>query len=207
MHRTLDFHGTAQESFERGMRDSGIQIPYVHGLFADLPERPRADKLVDQFFTKFNYVRYPIDEASFRSCYDWLYQNMQPNPKSLLFLPVACIVLAIATRIAPDELALDEEAKKRQSYKLYLNTRSAMFIARTITPETVQLVEARMLLGLFLILMHDRRLSEGWAEMRGAITSAQVIGLHRDGSQLQCDAYATEYRRRLWSYLLHADAT
>ena len=62
-------------------------------------------------------------------------------------------------------------------------------------------------LGLYLILMNERRLSEGWAELRNAITSAQIIGLHRDGTIQGCDAYSTEYRRRLWSYLIHADST
>ncbi|ORX34040.1 fungal-specific transcription factor domain-domain-containing protein [Kockovaella imperatae] len=208
VNRTIDFHGTAQESFEKGMLSNGIEIHYVKRLLTDLPDRPTADKLVNQFFEKFNFVRYPIDEPSFRSSYDWLYENLQNlNPRSLLFLPVACIVIAIAYRIAPAELGFDEDTKKRESLKLYTNTRSAIFIARAITPVTLQLVETRILLGLYLILMHERRLSEGWAELRGAITSAQIIGLHRDGAVLGCDAYATEYRRRLWSYLLHADAT
>lgn len=61
--------------------------------------------------------------------------------------------------------------------------------------------------GLYLILMHERRLAEGWTEFRAAIAIGQAIGLHRDGSKLGLDPYMTEYRRRLWSYLVHADAT
>ena len=61
--------------------------------------------------------------------------------------------------------------------------------------------------GLYLILMHERRLAEGWTELRAAITTGQAIGLHRDGTKLGLDRYMIEYRRRLWSYLIHADAT
>lgn len=55
--------------------------------------------------------------------------------------------------------------------------------------------------------MHSRRLAEGWSQFRYALTTAQALGLHRDGSKLGLDTYSTEYRRRLWSYLVHADAT
>lgn len=55
--------------------------------------------------------------------------------------------------------------------------------------------------------MHERRLAEGWAEFRAALTTGQAIGLHRDGKKLGLDPYMTEYRRRLWSYLVHADGT
>jgi len=55
--------------------------------------------------------------------------------------------------------------------------------------------------------MHDRRLAEAWAEFRSALTVAQALGMHRDGTKLRLGAYQTEYNRRLWSYLIHADAT
>lgn len=34
----------------------------------ELPPKHFADKIIDWFFSKLNYVRYPIDERSFRSC-------------------------------------------------------------------------------------------------------------------------------------------
>lgn len=55
--------------------------------------------------------------------------------------------------------------------------------------------------------MYDRRLAEAWVEFRAAIGIAQALGLHRDGTKLRLDRYTTEYRRHLWSYLVHADAT
>jgi hypothetical protein len=55
--------------------------------------------------------------------------------------------------------------------------------------------------------MYDRRLAEGWSEFRAAISIGQALGLHRDGKKLGLDDYMIEYRRRLWSYLVHADAT
>jgi hypothetical protein len=73
--------------------------------------------------------------------------------------------------------------------------------------ETEHRHELTLQTGLYLVLMHERRLAEGWSEFRAAITTGQAIGLHRDGTKLSQDPYITEYRRRLWSYLLHADAT
>lgn len=55
--------------------------------------------------------------------------------------------------------------------------------------------------------MHDRRLAEGWAQFRAGLTTGHAIGLHRDGTKLGLDPVVTEYRRRLWSYLIHADGT
>lgn len=42
---------------------------------------------------------------------------------------------------------------------------------------------------------------------RAAVATGLAIGLHRDGTRLRLDPYTVEYRRRLWSYLCHADAT
>lgn len=97
-------------------------------------------------------------------------------------------------------------------------------MASAVKAENLHLVETRILVcpsalnhmrsdtdvaqtGLYLVLMHERRLAEGWTEFRAAISIGQAIGLHRDGSKLGLDPYMTEYRRRLWSYLVHADAT
>lgn len=62
-------------------------------------------------------------------------------------------------------------------------------------------------IGLYLVLMHERRLAEGWLQFRAAVATGTALCLHRDGSRLDMDPYMAEYRRRLWSYLCHADAT
>ncbi len=73
---------------------------------------------------------------------------------------------------------------------------------------------------MYLVLIHDRRLTECWSQLGASLRTAQAIGLHRDGSKLglewvfsqncrqladTCSPFQTEYRRRLWSYLYHAD--
>lgn len=57
------------------------------------------------------------------------------------------------------------------------------------------------------MLVHERRLAEGWFQFRAAAATGTALCLHRDGSGLDLDPYMVEYRRRLWSYLCHADAT
>jgi hypothetical protein len=37
-------------------------------LVQELPPKAFADKIIDWFFSKLNYVRYPIDERLFRQC-------------------------------------------------------------------------------------------------------------------------------------------
>lgn len=54
-------------------------------------------------------------------------------------------------------------------------------------------------------MIHDRRLTESWSQLGASLRTAQAIGLHRDGKKLGLDPLQTEYRRRLWSYLYHAD--
>ena len=45
--------------------ETGIQIAE---LVQELPPKYFADRIVDEFFSQMNYVRYPIDEKLFRAC-------------------------------------------------------------------------------------------------------------------------------------------
>ena len=45
--------------------ETGIQVAE---LVHELPPKSFADRIVDEFFSKMNYVRYPIDERLFRTC-------------------------------------------------------------------------------------------------------------------------------------------
>lgn len=105
-----------------------------------------------------------------------------------------------------------------QSLTLFWQSFGCMSISTAINADNIQLVETRILvgwrkyfsdaqLGLYLILMNERRLAEGWVQFRSGIALAQALCLHRDGSKLGLEPYLVEYRRRLWSYLCHADAT
>lgn len=141
------------------------------------------------------------------AAYEGIYATPNITPRAVLFLPLAFVVFSISTRIAPDEWELSEDEKRTQSLRYYWNCKHAAIIAQAVKAENVQLVETKILTGLYLVLMHDRRLAEAWSEFRTAISIAQALGMHRDGTKLRLDHYTTEYRRRLWSYLVHADAT
>jgi len=118
---------------------------------ADLPPLPLALDLVDWFFEKVNYVRYPIEEHLFRqswlpSCsrncgrliwesgFDRLYRAQGIDSESVLAMPLFFIVMAIAIRVAPDEWDYTEEQKRSNSLRMYwsctffshLPTRSAI---------------------------------------------------------------------------------
>lgn len=69
--------------------------------------------------------------------------------------------------------------------------------------EALELVLARLLISRYLTT--DRRISESWNTLGTAVRTALALGLHRDGAKLGLDGFQTEYRRRIWSYLYHAD--
>ncbi|ORY20832.1 hypothetical protein BCR39DRAFT_554723 [Naematelia encephala] len=205
--RGLDYHGTPAEQLQRLFEDCGVSPHKVQNLIQDLPAKSFADDLIAWFFSKINYVRYPIDEHLFRQAFEDVYSSQAIDSNHVIALPLVFIVLALAVRVAPDAWEYSEDQKRTSSLRFYWNSKNAILIASAVKAESLQLVETRILTGLYLVLMHERRLAEGWAEFRSAITTGQAIGLHRDGKKLGLDPYFTEYRRRLWSYLIHADAT
>jgi hypothetical protein len=62
----LDYHGTPAEALQKLFQDCGVSPDRVHELMRDLPDEDHAGRLLDWFFKKFNYIRYPIDEFIFR---------------------------------------------------------------------------------------------------------------------------------------------
>ncbi|WWC59664.1 uncharacterized protein I303_102226 [Kwoniella dejecticola CBS 10117] len=202
----LDYHGTPAEQLSKLFNDCGLNPAKMTKLLKDLPPRDLAEKITQWFFEKVNYVRYPIDEHLFRIAVESVYAK-NSGAGAVLALPLVFIVFALSTRVAPDELVGDEQEKRLTSLRYYWNSKTAINIASAVKSENLHLVETRICTGLYLVLMHERRLAEGWAEFRYALTMGQALGLHRDGTKLGLDPYVTEYRRRLWSYLIHADAT
>jgi len=64
----LDEHGTPAEGLQKLFRDCGVSPEKVHELIRELPNEQHANRLLEWFFTKFNHLRYPIDETVFRQC-------------------------------------------------------------------------------------------------------------------------------------------
>ncbi|OCF43421.1 hypothetical protein I317_02721 [Kwoniella heveanensis CBS 569] len=202
----LDIHGTPAENLQRLITDCGVSPHKVAELVQELPPKHFADRIVDWFFAKLNFVRYPIDERSFRASYEDLYnKSTSVDPSNVRALPLVFIVLALAVRQAPDEWAGDEETRKLSSLRMYWSSRRSILIATAVQSESIELVITRLLSAIYLVLIHDRRLTECWSQLGASLRTAQAIGLHRDGTKLGLDPFQTEYRRRLWSYLYHAD--
>ncbi|BEJ12592.1 hypothetical protein CspHIS471_0210520 [Cutaneotrichosporon sp. HIS471] len=204
----LDYHGSVREQLEN-IVDEGRTVTLQKAL-RDLPPKDSADRLVAFFFTKVNPIRYPIDEHLFRQAYEAVYASgADITPASVLALPLIFAVLAIATKLSPEGTSENNtvEQRRKASMKLLWGAQFGIMVSTSLNAENLQLVETRILIGLYLVLMHERRLAEGWLQFRAATATATALCLHRDGSLLDVDPYMTEYRRRLWSYLCHADAT
>ncbi|KAJ9108542.1 hypothetical protein QFC19_002258 [Naganishia cerealis] len=200
--------GTPADNLQRLIQDCGVSPMKLRDLVQELPPYPFASALVDWFFKHINYVRYPIDERVFRSAFEDMYKKKDgvgPEPGNVRSLPLIFIVLATSSRLAPEAWAGDEQTRRMTSLRMYWCSRRSLLIAIAIQPESLELVVTRLLSALYLVLIHDRRLTECWSQLGASLRTAQAIGLHRDGTKLGLDPYVTEYRRRVWSYLYHAD--
>ena len=75
----LDYHGTPAEQLQRLFQDCGVSLDKVHELMRELPNEGHANRQLDWFFAKVNYVRYPIDEHIFRRCKWIAFPFAQPH--------------------------------------------------------------------------------------------------------------------------------
>ena len=147
-----------------------------------------------------NWTRYPISERDFRISYAAIFaDDTTVNPTDTRFLPLLFVVLAIAVRLAPDNIAGDVNSRKLTSSRYYwscklqppsssssclchLLARRSLLIAAAIQPDCLEMVLTRLLSARFLIL--DRKATECWSQLGAAVRTAQALGLHRDASNL-----------------------
>ncbi|TIC16857.1 hypothetical protein E3Q15_00984 [Wallemia mellicola] len=195
------------------IQEFGMSPSKVDTLVDELPPKQFADKLVDSFFAHINWTRYPIHEQSFRLAYESTYKKRRSlEAKDFKNLPLVFIVLATTLRFAPNEeiaveagSGLSEAERRSWALKLYWSTRRCSLLVSAVQGDCTEMVISRLLSTRLLI--NERRLTESWSQLGSAIRTAQSLGMHRDGSKLGLSSYETEYRRRLWSYLQHADNT
>ncbi|KAJ9094690.1 hypothetical protein QFC21_005847 [Naganishia friedmannii] len=182
--------GTPADNLQRLIQDCGVSPMKLRDLVQELPPYPFASALVDWFFKHINYVRYPIDERIFRSAFEDMYKKKDgvgPEPGNVRSLPLIFIVLATSSRLAPEAWAGDEQTRRMTSLRMYWCSRRSLLIAIAIQPESLELVVTRLLSALYLVLIHDRRLTECWSQLGASLRTAQAIGLHRDGTKLGLD--------------------
>ncbi|KAG8910276.1 hypothetical protein FRC01_006418 [Tulasnella sp. 417] len=186
--------------------DCGVPPHKLSELVQDLPPRSLSDVLIDYYFTSVNYTRYPIYEPSFRTSYEAICNNgIRVHPNDIRFLPLLFVVLAIAARLAPEHILGDERQKRLTSLRYYWSSRRSILIAAAIHSDSFEIILTRILSVRFLTF--DRRITECWAQLGAAVRAAQAVGLHRDPGKMNLDPFQTEYRRRIWAYLYHADST
>jgi hypothetical protein len=138
-------------------------------LLEELPPRQVSTALIDYYFTAVNYTRYPIDEAGFRRAFDTITRTgFRIQAEDVRFLPLLFVVLAIAARLAPDQLLGNEHHRRITSLRYYwsckscdfptppvriashahtLPARRSLLIAAAIQTDSLELVLARLLVG------------------------------------------------------------
>jgi hypothetical protein len=74
-----------------------------------------------------NWTRYPVSETDFRAAYTSLCLNgIGVNPNNVRFLPLLFVVLAIAVRLAPEQLAGDARTRRIASLRFYWSCESVV---------------------------------------------------------------------------------
>ena len=63
-----DIHGTPAENLQQLIRDCGVSPHKLAELVHELPPKHFADRIIDWFFSRLNFARYPLDERHFRTC-------------------------------------------------------------------------------------------------------------------------------------------
>lgn len=199
-------HSQVTDKLKSLIQDCGVPPHKLSELVQDLPPRSLSDVLIDYYFTSVNYTRYPIYEPSFRTSYEAICNNgIRVHPNDIRFLPLLFVVLAIAARLAPEHILGDERQKRLTSLRYYWSSRRSILIAAAIHSDSFEIILTRILSVRFLTF--DRRITECWAQLGAAVRAAQAVGLHRDPGKMNLDPFQTEYRRRIWAYLYHADST
>ncbi|KAG8973764.1 hypothetical protein FRC05_008183 [Tulasnella sp. 425] len=199
-------HSQVTDKLKSLIQDCGVPPHKLSELVQDLPPRSLSDVLIDYYFTSINYTRYPIYEPSFRTSYEAICNNgIRVHPNDIRFLPLLFVVLAIAARLAPEHILGDERQKRLTSLRYYWSSRRSILIAAAIHSDSFEIILTRILSVRFLTF--DRRITECWAQLGAAVRAAQAVGLHRDPGKMNLDPFQTEYRRRIWAYLYHADST
>lgn len=121
----LDIHGTPAENLQRLITDCGVSPHKIAELVQELPPKPFADRIIDWFFAKLNFIRYPIDERLFRASYEDLYNKSTAlDPSNVRALPLVFIVLALAVRQAPEKWAGNEQTRRLSSLRMYWSCES-----------------------------------------------------------------------------------
>ncbi|TFK75857.1 hypothetical protein BDN72DRAFT_954408 [Pluteus cervinus] len=203
-----DAEPSAADNLKFLMQECGVSPLGITELLQELPSQRNSDILIDYYFSSVNWTRYPVSEKDFRLAYGSICAHNRDgvgaaNPTDVRFLPLLFVVLAIAVRLAPEHIAGDARNRRITSTRYYWSSRRSLLIAAAIQPDSLDIVLTRLLSARFLTF--DRRITECWSQLGAAVRTAQALGLHRDGATMGMDRPQIEYRRRVWSYLYHAD--
>ncbi|KAH9482704.1 putative transcriptional regulatory protein C1F7.11c [Psilocybe cubensis] len=202
-----DSEPSAADNLKSLVQECGVSPHKIAELLQELPIPSTSDILVDFYFSTINWTRYPISVEDFRTAYSSISACVSgtslASPHDVRFLPLLFVVLAISVRLAPESIAGDARTRRVTSLRYYWSSRRSLLIAAAIQPDSLDIVLTRLLSARFLTF--DRRITECWSQLGAAVRTAQALGLHRDGSAMGMQPTQTEYRRRIWSYLYHAD--
>lgn len=136
-----DLEPSAADNLKTLFQECGVSPNKISELLQELPPSRVSDVLIDFYFTTMqvmffflrdcnlfllyrNWTRYPVSEQEFRSAYESVCSCSRngigtANPHDVRFLPLLFVVLAIAVRLAPENIAGDPCTRRVTSLRYY----------------------------------------------------------------------------------------
>jgi hypothetical protein len=134
------FESVAADNMTSLVQECGVSPHKFSELLQELPPSRVTDVLIDYYFNSMyvylwshfyafiagnsNWTRYPVSESDFRAAYASIRHNGRDgvestNPSNVRFLPLLFVILAIAVRLAPEQIVGDARARRVTSLRYY----------------------------------------------------------------------------------------
>ncbi|EEB91009.1 hypothetical protein MPER_10706, partial [Moniliophthora perniciosa FA553] len=134
---------SAADNLKTLVQECGVSPHKIPELLQELPPLRTSDVLINYYFSAINWTRYVISEKDFRDAYKTVCAHGShgvgaTNPNDIRFLPLLFVVLAIAVRLAPEEVAGDARSRRVTSLRYYWSSAA-------IQPDSLDIVLTRLL--------------------------------------------------------------
>ncbi|KAK5657078.1 hypothetical protein OQA88_3606 [Cercophora sp. LCS_1] len=174
----------------------------VKAALEQMPRKPHADFLVDNWLNGANHHYCALYPQEFRTQYDGWWNtpaNRTPELTSLILRVFACSALFIVDdrmkRLIESEMKVDAIAFAQRMHK------AAQKLGSSITHGKGGLLHVQQLFLTAFWLKSAEKWTESWYALGEAIRAAYEIGLHQDSTSAGMSEFDREMRRRLWSVL------
>ena len=169
-----------------------------------LPQKIIADRLTEAYLDYFELTNRVLHIPSFMKGYNRHWEA--PVETTAAFLAQMCLVMAAASTLCPDKMALISGPRPIELAKVWIETAEAWLMSQfTNPPESLQALQIHCLL---LIAKRANYIQETafWSSTGNLLRWAMASGYHREvGTDASVSEFHQEMRRRLWTTIVELD--